>query len=144
MRSDARALTLALAWRALRRCSPRAQPPASSAVAAVLPCLHREWERLRKLARFPLCRRFERFDCARLIEMEHRVELVDQSRPKIVALPLGFGTVDHTDRPLEPRDVQLLHHHAPFVQHKQESVAPCGMKQRLVATGKRRANVFAL
>src|ERR1700730_1669366 len=96
---------------------------ASSAETAVLRCSHREWERLRKLARFPLFRGFERFDRARLIEMEHRVELFGQSRPKIVALPLGFGAVDHTDRPLEPGDTQLLRHRVALVQDKQESVA---------------------
>ena len=80
----------------------RAQPPPRwrDRVACYL---HREWVRLRKLARFPLFSGFERFDRARLVEMEYRVELIRQSRVEIMALPLGFGTVDHTDRPLEPR-----------------------------------------
>ena len=106
--------------------------------------LHREWERLRKLAGFPLFRRFERFDGTRLIEMEHRIELAGQPRPEIVALPLGFGTVDHTDRPLEPSDAQLLRQPIAVVDDKQETITSRGMEQGLVATGQRRANTFAL
>src|SRR6202163_1034613 len=104
--------------------------------------LHREWERLRKLARFPLFSGFQRFDRARLVEMEHRVELIRQSRVEIMALPLGFGTVDHTDRPLEPRHGQLLHHRVAVIQDEQEAVTPRGVEQRLVAARERRPNPF--
>src|SRR5258708_29139482 len=101
--------------------------------------LHREWECLRKLACFPLFCGFERLDGARLIEMEYRVKLLGELRSEIVALPLGFGPVDHTDRPLEPRHAQLLHHHGAFVPDNHELVPPCRLEPRLVPTAQRRA-----
>src|SRR3979490_1162555 len=82
--------------------------PLLSAVTGALRSLHREWERLRELARFPLFGYIKWSDRPRLIEMEHCVELVGQLRAEIVALALGFRTVDPTDRALEPGRAQLL------------------------------------
>ena len=42
------------------------------------------------------------------LDLGNRVELIGQSGVKVVALAFGFGTVDHTDRALEPGRAQLL------------------------------------
>src|ERR1700704_4550166 len=126
MRSDARALTLAR-WRLFVAALLGCNRP------AVLPRLHREREGLRHFSRFPFRRGFERFDCPRLIEMEHGVELVRQTRPEVVALALGVRTVNHADRPLEPAGAQVLCHRVALIPDEQEANALRGMEEGLVA-----------
>jgi hypothetical protein len=76
--------------------------------------------------------------------MEHGIKLVRQTRPEIVALPLSFGPVDHTDCPLEPRFAQTHRPRVIVTPGEQEPDSLCGMEQRLVAAGQRRANALAL
>src|SRR5689334_8691333 len=64
--------------------------------------LHREGEDFRQLARLPFGGVLQRLDRPRLIKVEHGVELICQPRLEIVAHTLGFGTIDHSDRPLQP------------------------------------------
>src|SRR6202022_627892 len=142
MRSDARALTLPR-WRLFvaallgrnRRLVGRGRGASR---------LHREREGLRHLSRFPFRRGFERFDCPRLIEMEHGVELVRQTRPEVVALALGVRTVNTADPPLEPAGAQVLCHRVALIPDEQEANALRGMEERLVAAGERRPHAFAL
>src|SRR4051794_27403417 len=62
---------------------------------------HREGEGFRQLARLPFGGVLQRLERPGLIKMEYGVELICQPRLEIVAHTLGFGTVDHSDRPLE-------------------------------------------
>src|SRR4030088_2618797 len=66
-----------------------------------LATLYREGEGLRHFARFPFRSRLERFDRPRLVEVEHRVELIWQACMDLLPLPLGLGTIDHSNRALE-------------------------------------------
>src|SRR2546427_8888309 len=49
---------------------------------------------------------FERFERVGVVDMQDRVELLRQTRAKIVADALGVRPVDHANRPLEPRPRQ--------------------------------------
>src|SRR3982074_1757191 len=121
---------------------------ASSAVSVIdipsLPPLHREGECFRRLADFPVRRGFERFDRLRLLEMEHHIELIRQTRLEVVALPLGFRAVDHADCALEARDAQLFRHRVVIVPAEQEAGAQGGMEERLIAAGQGRTDPLAL
>jgi hypothetical protein len=55
----------------------------------------------RKFSLLPAGCPFERLDRARLVDVDHGVELVRHACREVVALPLGFRPVDHTDRPLQ-------------------------------------------
>jgi hypothetical protein len=50
----------------------------------------------------------QRLDGARLVEVDHRVELAREIGVKVVALALGVGAVDHADRPLQVRSPELF------------------------------------
>ena len=45
----------------------------------------------------------ERFDGARVIEMNERVELLRQERARVVALALSFRQVEDANKTFEPR-----------------------------------------
>src|SRR6202043_2624677 len=60
------------------------------------------------------------------------------------ALALGVRTVNHADRPLEPRGAQALRHRVGLIPDEQEASASGGIEQRLVAAGERRPHVFTL
>ena len=75
----------------------------SSPFPALTPSqLHREREGFWQFARLPFGDVLQWLDRLRLIKVEYGVELLCQPRLEIVAHTLGFGTIDHPDRPLEP------------------------------------------
>src|SRR5690242_7321756 len=74
--------------------------------------------------------------------MNHRVELVAEARFEVMTLPLGLGTEDDADRPLE---AGCLQHAASRGLGGGEPEVLCRyfVQQRLVASWQCRANVFA-
>src|SRR5207248_2780019 len=57
---------------------------------------------LRQLARFPLAGSLQRLHGAGFVYMNHRVELLRQTRFEVVAHALGFRQIDHADGALQP------------------------------------------
>src|SRR5438270_10365903 len=102
----------------------------SSPFPAINPSpLHREGEGFRQLARFPFGGVLQRFDRPRLIKMEYSVELICQPRLEIVAHTLGFGTIDHPDRPLEPGIAEGIAERLIRLPVEQERGGENGMEQ---------------
>src|SRR5437660_854768 len=56
---------------------------------------------LRQLARFPLAGSLQRLDGTGFVYMNHRVELLRQTRLEVVTHALGFRQIDHTDGALQ-------------------------------------------
>src|SRR5205823_1177196 len=131
-----------------RASSGRARLPSSVTPAAgtrtMLSTSHREGVRLRQLAGVPLGRALERLHRARLVEVQHRVELLRQARAEVVALALGVGTVDHADRPLEAGVVQARRHEVALAPGEQETRPLRRVEHHLVAARHRGADVLAL
>lgn len=100
-----------------------------------------EGKRLGSFARVPLGGALERLDRARLVDVDHRVELVLQPDVEVMALALRFGTVDDADRSLEPRRCKRLY---PARPHRhQETLLSDLMEELFDAAGQRRTDVFA-
>jgi hypothetical protein len=107
--------------------------------------VHRDRIRLRRVATLPAGRALQRLDGARLVDVDHRVELVGQSRPEVVADALGLRPVDHADCPLQPwltqSESQRL---GSAAQAEVEPRDLDGMEQRFVALREPRADALAL
>src|ERR671918_1180865 len=58
--------------------------------------------RVRQLSLLPLARALERLDGVCLVDVDHGVELLRESRVEVVRDALGLGPVDDPDRPLRP------------------------------------------
>src|SRR5688500_13538150 len=81
--------------------------------------------RLRRLRRVLGGRALERLDGARLVHVNHRVELLAQPRVEVVAEALRIRAVDHADRALQARLAQKLQRLAAAVaQVEHELVDP--------------------
>ena len=106
--------------------------------------LHREREGFRQLARLPFGGVLQRLDRPRLIKMEYRVELICQARLEIVAHTLGFGTIDHPDRPLEPSIAEGIAEGLVRLPGEQERGGEDRMEQCFIAAGKSWPDPFAL
>src|SRR2546427_344703 len=65
-------------------------------------------ERLRRFARTPPRSNLQRFHRSSLIEVYHRLELVGEPRVEVVADPLRFREIDHSNRALKLRCAQYL------------------------------------
>src|SRR5205823_13808764 len=95
-------------------CYGRSAGPSNAARPAIAPyqiCLgilfsHREWIGLGQFALVPNAGPFERFDGARLVDVNEHVELFRQTRVKIVARSFCLRAVNHTDRALQSRRSQ--------------------------------------
>src|SRR5438552_856771 len=77
--------------------------------------LDRERIGLRHLARVPPRGALEGLDGARLVEVQHGVELLGQPRAEVVARALGVRTIDHADGPLEAGAAQAPRGAVPLV-----------------------------
>src|SRR5262245_29845470 len=73
-----------------------------------VPALDGKRKGLWRLAAFPSGRAFQRFERARLVEVDHRVELVGEPGVEVVTQPLRLGPVDDADRALEARTAQVF------------------------------------
>ena len=95
-------------------------------------------------AGFPLCRTLERFDRASVIEMQNSVELVGQSRMKIVTASLSFWPVNDTDCAFEPLFAQLRSDIRIVVQVQPEPREIDIVKKFLVTSAQSRTHFLAL
>src|SRR3989442_8493200 len=102
------------------------------------------WERLRHVAGLPARRALEWLQRARLVEMQHEIELFRQARAEIVAHALRAGTIDDADGPLEPRRRQRARHLQIVTKRKQETGTPGVVEQAFVTPRKRRPYGLAL
>ena len=91
-------------------------------------------------ARGPL----QRLDRPGLIDVDNRVELVRQAGPEVVAAPLGFGPVDHADRPLQPPRAQRVGRPRGGVEAEQELLLAHLVQQLLDAVRERGPHPLAL
>src|SRR5438445_12652594 len=58
---------------------------------------------LRQFTFIPNTRALQRLDCARLVNVNDGVELLRQTRMKIMTQPLALRPIDHTNRALQAR-----------------------------------------
>src|SRR5207237_8121728 len=86
----------------------------------------------------------ERLDRPRLVEVQHRVELIGESRMEVMARALGLGTINDSDRAFEPRLAQSFGKRAVTAKIEHEARHVDLVKQRLVAAGKARPNALSL
>ena len=79
----------------------------------------------------------------RVVEVDHGVELVGESRLEVVAVALGLGAVDHADRALEPGLAQRGSC-GRCRSREPEALDADVVEELLVAPGERRADALAL
>src|SRR5438105_5000146 len=61
------------------------------------------------LATIPPGHALQRFDCARPVKVEDRIELIRKACAEVVAKPFSLGPIHDTNRPLQPRLAQAQH-----------------------------------
>src|SRR4051812_24990369 len=92
----------------------------------------------------PPFRFFKRFHRARLIEVNHPVELVAHIRSEVVAYPLGLWTVDHANSALQPRARKQLCLTRAVSQIQKETRDAALVKPKLVALRQRGPDALTL
>src|SRR5438067_7103296 len=101
-------------------------------------------EGLGRLAGFPLGRALERLNGARLVEVDHGVELIPQPGLEVVADAFGLRSIDDAYRPLQARLPKARRQLAAIAQCERDARAPDRVEEGLVAPGQRRAHVLAV
>src|SRR6185437_2941972 len=89
---------------------------------------------LRRLPGCPPRGWLERLDRARLIKVQHRVELTGQARVEVVTHALGLRRVDHANRALETLVMQRVRHVAAVAQSQEEARQARVVKEPLIAS----------
>src|SRR5438552_1518198 len=99
---------------------------------------------LRQLARFPLAGSLQRLHGAGFVYMNHRVELLRQTRLEVVTHALGFRQIDHTDGALQALARERLLHLAVRAREQYKFPQIGLVEKTLPASQQRGTHAFAL